>query len=724
MILFSQDWAKFPDAIVDYDTKNETFLRLAALYDRMGVKNSVFLLALLQPALKGVDPHDPDLTVEQMTLIGLECRYNPWYFFREVVRIPAIAGPVPSKFKANRGNIALIWSFLCSIDIALIQPRQTGKSVSTDTLMDWLLHIGTSNTLISMITKDDKLRKENVERLKKIRDLLPAYLVPKTKKDTDNQDELTCYAYGNRYRTGVAQSSETAANNLGRGMTSPVTHIDEGPFISWIGVTLPALLASGNAARAEAKRFGRPYGNIFTTTAGKKDDRDGRYMYDMISLGAPWSEAFMDALDRDHAEQMVKHAGKSDKIIINATFSHRQLGLTDQWLADAMANANAKGDAADRDFFNVWTSGTQRSPLSVELNETIRESMMDPLYNEIFKEGYIVRWFVDQEELAFQMATGHFALGMDTSEAVNRDAIAGVIINLADMSTIGAFTIHETNLIRFARFVADLLIKYKRITVIPERKSTGQMLIDSLLLHLPLAGEDPFKRIFNSIVDDSNVKVDDYRAVCGDLGRRNSLFYDTRKRYFGFNTNAASRELLYSTVLQNAAKRSGALVHDRTLSEEIRGLVEKNGRIDHVTSGHDDMVVAWLLAHWFISHAKNLKHYGIDLNRIDTVRMVDGRPVNEEDDPEIAEQRQIANEIQQIAAELETTDDEFWMMKLEFRLRVLNSKLHSSDEEMFSIDALIRSAHEKRIERVRGKARQHESIDTSNMWNRLIRRRA
>jgi hypothetical protein len=732
MLLFAQDYARFPSAIIDYNTRNESFKRLVALYNKMGIKNCLFPLVLLQPELQGIDPHDPDLSVDVKAMIGIECRYNPWYFFREVVRIPAVAGPVPIPFRANRGNIALIWSFFCNIDIALIQPRQTGKSVSTDTLMVYLLMIGASNTMISMLTKDDKLRKANVERIKKIRDLLPPFLVPKTKKDTDNQDEVTCVFYNNRYTTGVAQSAETAANNLGRGLTSPVAHIDEGPFISWIGVTLPAMLASGTAARAEAKRYGKPHGSIFTTTAGKRDDRDGRYMYDMIANGADWTEAFFDAADRDAAENMVRlscNARKDDdgnelpvKTIINATFSHRQLGLTDEWLAKAMADANSSGDAADRDFFNVWTSGTQRSPLSIKLNEMIRNSEMEPLHQEITREGYIIKWYIPAEEMEYRMSSGQFVLGMDTSEAVGRDAIAGIITDLSDLSTVGSFIINETNLIRFARCIADIMIKYKKITLIPERKSTGQMLIDSLLLHLPLAGEDPFKRIYNSIVDQATANPDDYKAICTDLGRRSSQFYDSRKRYFGFNTTAQTRDLLYGSVLQNAANRAGMLVRDKRLSKELRGLVEKNGRIDHITSGHDDAVIAWMLNNWFITQAKNLKHYGIDVTQVDTIKPVNGMMPDPEFAAEQLEQQVITQEIKEILAEMETCDDDFWLMKLEFRLKALNSRLILNDEELFSIDALIKQSAERRGERARTAARQHESIDTTNMWQRLRRR--
>lgn len=723
LILFQKDWAKFPTAIIDYETKNESFLRNVALYHKMGIKNCAFSLALLQPELRGIDPHDPDLDAETLATIAVECNYNPWYYFREVARIPAVASTVPNPVMANRGNIALWWLYFNHIDTALIQPRQTGKSVSTDTLMTWLLRVGATNTLLTMITKDNKLRKENVSRLKKMGELLPGIFRRKDPRDTDNQTEVTYYSLENRYLTAVAQASEPAANNVGRGLTSPTLHVDEGPFISWIDVTLPAALASGNAAREEAKRFGRPYGNIFTTTAGKIDSRDGRYMYDMIHGGTVWSEHFFDCANRQELLELIKqraNGGKDKKIIVNCTFSHRQLGYTDQWLAEKMAEANAYGEVADRDFMNRWTSGSLRSPLSVDLNERIRKSEMEPKWLEITKDGFIVNWYDTEENIRRRMETGRFALGLDTSEAVGRDAIAGIITDLSDMSTVGSIVSNESSLIRFSKFISDLLIRYKNITIIPERKSTGIAVIDSLLLHLPLAGEDPFKRIYNTLVDEHTTREDEYKLIHTDLTRRNQQFYDSRKRYFGFVTTAQTRNLLYSTVLQNAAKHSGHVVRDKQLSGEIRTLVEKNGRIDHAASGHDDMVIAWLMTHWFASNAKNLKHYGIDSTRINTSKSYDGRDLSPEQIEAIEEQTRISDEITHLVKELEDEDDEYFAMRLERRIRVLNARLSGDDRDVFGIDALIRKASETRKEKQKKAQRNSSNIDMRSVFGKAL----
>ena len=140
-ILFVEDWAKYPNAIVNTQTKNKTFLRLASLYKEMGVKNHAFLLALHNPELLNVDPFNPSITDEEMLMVAIECKQNFWYFVREIVVVPGGSHDDPIRFIANRANMALFWLFFNHIMIILVQPRQTGKSFSTDELMTYLLNI-------------------------------------------------------------------------------------------------------------------------------------------------------------------------------------------------------------------------------------------------------------------------------------------------------------------------------------------------------------------------------------------------------------------------------------------------------------------------------------------------------------------------------------------------------------------------------------------------------
>lgn len=711
MILFKKDWAKYPNAIVHVATSNHTFLKMAELFKGMGVENYYFHLALMQPELEHVDPHSKVLSEETMVKIGFECRYNPWYYFREVARVPPQAGNEPVQLRANRGNLALWWCFFAHMDIALIQPRQTGKSLSTDILMSYLLDIATTNTDISMLTKDDQLRVANVERLKEIRDLVPKYLSQKTKHDSDNKQEVTCNRLNNRYRTSVAQGSALAANNVGRGLTSPIMHIDEGPFCTHIDVTMPAMLASGSAARDEAAATGAAYGNIFTTTAGKKDTKAGKYMHAMISGGLPWSEHLYDSKDEADLYDIVDKGKTGKKVIVNATFSHRQLGKTDEWLVKVLKDVNATAEEADRDFFNIWTSGTSQSPLSIELNEAIKKSKMEPKHVEITRHNYTINWMIPRAEIESYMARNKVVIGMDTSEGIGRDFTTMVLVNAKTLEVVATGAFNETNLMLFGQFVADVMTKYDNTILIPERRSTGQTLIDTLLVVLPTRGIDPFKRIFNTVIDNRSERPEDYKEIIGtDPARRTQAWYDRWKKCFGYATAASgkySRNALYSDVFQTAARKGGRVVRDAGLIDEITSLTVKNGRIDHSDGGHDDRVIAWLLAGWLLTMGRGLEYYGIEGALTETLD-ADKKVDPDEERYLLREkhrQEELREEMENILERVRGERNDFIVQRLEGRLRVLDSKLQDQFDENSSIDSLLKDAKESRSQRLRDSRR-------------------
>lgn len=102
-ILFEEDWDKYPSAIVDYETKNQEFVRLAALYREMGIPSAKFILALHNPALQGVDPFNVK-TLEEAELVLNECSENFWYFIREIARDPAGSEDDPVMFIRTVGS--------------------------------------------------------------------------------------------------------------------------------------------------------------------------------------------------------------------------------------------------------------------------------------------------------------------------------------------------------------------------------------------------------------------------------------------------------------------------------------------------------------------------------------------------------------------------------------------------------------------------------------------
>lgn len=706
MILYLQDWLKYPGCVVHWETTNKSYLDLAAKYKLIGIQNNFFFLALHNPRLRHVDPYSENLTLAQKTMIGIECRQNPWYFFREVARAPAIAGVNPSKVEANRSAIALWWCFFNHITIILTQPRQTGKSFETDLLMTELMNFVCNNTKINLLTKDDTLRTENIARLRDIYDELPPYLKFKDKTDINNTEAITINKFNNKYTAHVPQASPKNAYKLGRGLTSAIIHIDEAPFQPNIEIAMGSALGAMGAAVDKAKEEGEPYGTVITTTAGKKDDPSGKYVYHLIEKSAVFTEKFFDAKDESDLRRMVTTSSRGGAYRTYACFSHTQLGKTDEWLKEKLNSSMQSPDDANRDFFNIWTSGTESSPIDTRYLEMMTKSIVDANYHEIFYIGrYIVRWYIPENQKENYLRTRKIVLSVDTSDASGGDDISAIFLDVETGAVVGAAAFNETNLITFAQWLVHLLCTYENITLVIERRSSAITILDYLMLFLVEKGIDPFKRIFNWVVNDPLEHKVLSDEIKNNINRRADDIYVRAKKSFGFATSGSgqqSRGELYSTTLQAAVRRCADKIYDRVLIGQISGLIIKNGRIDHRSGENDDMVIALLLAHWFITTAKNLHHYGIDPTRV----LIESRPKQEIAPKHYymhVEQNRIRLRIQEIYEKLQVEKDPIVCSMYERELMYLDSKIVLQDGEHYSVDAIIKQAESARKTRYGGR---------------------
>ena len=719
MILFLDDWLKFPYAKVHETTKNKSFLEIASKYRTMGVKNHVFPLALIDPRLEFIDPHDPDIDDHHIGLVVQECKLNPWYFMRECLMVPPQAGLEYSQFLANRGNIALWWLFFNHITTILIQIRQTGKSVTGDGLSVYLMNVRCNNTQINLLTKDDTLRAANIKRIKNMEDGLPFYLKQRTRLDANNTEMITVKTLNNTYLAHVPQASPKAALKVGRGLTSPIFFVDEAPFQPNIEISMPAALTAGTAARELAAKLHEPYGTIITTTAGKKDDRDGRYVYKMVEESAVWSERFLDCKNTEELEKVIRSNSPKGRLRVNATFNHIQLGKDDEWLKKAIEGAESiTPDEANRDFFNLWTSGSQSSPLSTERLETIKKSQVAPVYDEISKVGgYVTHWFIEKHEIDNFMRNNFCIMTLDTSDAQGGDDMSLRLTSITSGKTIAVGTFNETNLITFGDFICSWVQRFENFVLLIERKSSGVAIIDLLLRALPAMGINPFKRIFNWVVNDSDENPAKAKEVLSEhISRVPVTLY---KREFGFATSGSgvtSRSSLYSDTFQDAAKKIGHLVADLKTIHQICSLMIINGRVDHPPGEHDDCVITWLLTYWFMTKAKNLHHYGInskdilkDLNKEKFAQMSTYDRFIEE------EQQKIREEMDYVYECLRTETSDIASYQLENRLRFLNTKLILKETEIYSIDELINNLKDHKR-----KERHLPSRDMSSNYNQAI----
>lgn len=584
MILYQEDFY-YQNAIIHTTTTNKSFLRMHLLLKKMGIKNNAFFLALTQPELKNIHPHElKDPSPELAARIGLECKINPWYYLREVVRLPPMAGIDTMPFQLHRGNLFLVWTFWNHIDVFLTIPRQTGKTASTIALISGLIYFQTNHFVVTLLTKESDNVRDNVSYLKSIRDCLPKYLMNFSPDDTDNKEGLSYTKLTTQYKTKVARADEAGANNLGRGNTTPCNHLDEVPFCKNIHITYPALISATNKAADLAKQNGQPYTNILTTTAGKLDTEEGRFTRSLIDDACVFHESFYDFKNRDELVEIVK---KNSKInMIYGEFSYLQLGYTYEWFIEKSTRSKGTPDEIARDYLNTWTSGGLNNVIPPELLKKIKASQKE-VVDTVIVDGYIFRWYESLDKV-FDDRYGKrtIIIGLDTSENVGNDFTSLVMIDASDMSVICTARCNDSDLLKLGLYLAEFMIEHPNTILVPERKSTAPMIISVICMKLLEKGIAPFTRIYNQVIQNRDEKlysdIDIYSPEATE---------GINKKYLGYTTTgtgATSRDTLYKATLMKAVQMNYDRINDSTLINELASLNVKNGRIDHSTAGHDD----------------------------------------------------------------------------------------------------------------------------------------
>ena len=93
-------------------------------------------------------------------------------------------------------------------------------------------------------------------------------------------------------------------------------------------------------------------------------------------------------------------------------------------------------------------------------------------------------------------------LGGDTSDAVGSDDIGLALTDIETGKVLASGVYNETNLISFAMWLVKLLLRFPKMVFIIERRSSAVVIIDYIVKVLLSKNIDPFKRLFNWVVQE------------------------------------------------------------------------------------------------------------------------------------------------------------------------------------------------------------------------------
>ena len=587
----------------DSETTNLSFLQVASDLKKLGVKNNMFFLRLYDRGLQGIDPHGP-ITVMSNELcqrIMAECIRNPWYYLREVCRIPDQGNSNGIPYKLNRANLAATWCFVNNIDHYLTIPRQIGKTQSIIANLTWAYLFGTTNSSFAFFATSQELASENLERLKAQRELLPPYLrlrqdcvidaILGTKdNEIDNIRKIYNPLNKNTIVTKPKASSKESAIKLGRGNTLPITYIDETEFVDYVDEIVKAAGPAFSTAAANAERNGAAYCRIFSSTPGDLDSPAGQAAQKILDKTCRWSEKYYD-LGPEKTKEII--ATNSENGICYIEYFYTQLGLGEEWFRKLCKLVNGDPTAIKRELLLQRIRGSKDSPFSEEDLMAIQE-----IKPNIIEEHYIM----DLYQLNVYKTLNPkvpYLVGVDVATGVNNDSTAVSIVNPYTLQIDAEFRSPIMGYPDLKRFLYQLVKKYIPNAVLCIEKNHGG---DSVIQDLreTVLNRNIYHSMSKDLVDDNTAKINK-----GHIEREVE-----RRRNFGVFTGTKSRalmiDLLFLTVQEFKDRLTSHFVID-----DILKLVRKNGKVQAAAGEHDDSIMSYLIALYVYTYGKNLNRWGI-----------------------------------------------------------------------------------------------------------------
>ena len=698
MILFYKDW-KEQGALPDWSTTNPTALRLATALKRAGIKNHAMHLALHDQDLKGIDPFE-DHSLEIQSKIVTEFTINPWYAIRECTRLPPPVGSEPVRYRFHRANLAMTWAYLNSIFSINVISRQRGKTGSALAIIGWLLN-SVPGLTISSVTKDDDLRTDTIKKFKDLYENYPTCLQFRDVGDSRNTKNFSINALKSNLKIAVSSQSPKAAYMVGRGLVAGTTWGDEVCFVPNIRVALGACIAGGTYAREEAEAQGLPNGIMLTTTAGLLDDRDASYIYELAESSTLFNDLLYDAEDYDDLVAIIRNNNHGGYKRLYCVFNHRQLGVTDEQQRAAIEESAQSRSDSERDFLSIWNRGNLMHPLPEHIIKAIVSSKQDPDYMRLYKpENNIVNWYIPEDYIP-NLVYEPTILAVDPSEGIGIDAFSMVIISTHTGEPIATAEQSTISIPAYTRWLYVNFVKpFPKMLIVIENRSTGQAVIDGLVEFLVADGINPFKRLFNVIVQEKEVYPDQFDQISPPNYRPADNRHISYKKFFGFKTSGAgqyARSVLYGELFFSICQKYGPSFKDERLISQISSLIEKDGRITHPAGGHDDSVIALLLAHWLLHKGRHLEFYGLDAR--DILSEVSADPQEEQEDRKLT---MLRADYRELLDGVSNTDNEFLRRQLIHRLK--NMELENPDlvaSEPLTIRQVVADIEERqRVERV------------------------
>lgn len=605
----------------DFKTRNKSFIKLYKLYRRMGIKNNTFHLALYDQDLVGIDPYSSILPLELKMKIFVEIMINPWYYLREICRIPVDGKPIEvgggSEFLIDRNSAASWYCFINGIDHYDSKPRQRGKTQNAIAEVQYAFNFGTISGTFLFFNKDQSLAKQNLYRLKSQRDMLPQWLqfkyaydeTGRIDKGTDNITTMKNPITKNTIKVCPKATSKDNAVKLGRGETACLQYYDEFDFTPWNREILDAAAFAYSTASKSAKENNCLYGRILTSTPGYLSTKEGKLADGYISRMMIWKDSFLD----EDIEGLKNRLNTKDfNRFMFIEHSWRELGLTIEWYEEQCKLVDYNEEKIMREILLKRIAGNEFSPFRKEDLLYLTRNVRQPFESlDYFGNFTYIRVYAKIEKKI------PYVLSVDPAEGLSNNNSAFTLINPYTRKPIAEFKSPYINQRELGRLIIKFMEDRCPNSMIVIENNRGREVINEIR-------ESRFKHRVWYDADKLNNTLKENLDAYGAL-KKNSMM----NRSLGYNSTGKSKGRLYG-IIEKLVREEKDLLYTDYLVKDIVG-IEKGptgriilGKVKVVNDGmeksegdtdelpHGDNIISYVIGLDVLVQATNLKEFGID----------------------------------------------------------------------------------------------------------------
>lgn len=604
----------------DFGTKNDSFLLTAQELKTLGIKNYYFMLEVKYPHLgvQDIDPYNPDISPEDIGKVLIECKNNPWYYFREVIHVP-VRGSGALPLYLHRACCAAIWCFMHSIDFELVQPRQTYKTTGITAIMSYMVLFEYRNIDIPYMHKTEKRCTDNVGLLRDYIMTLPKYMNPwAANKHPPGLQSLKYEGHNVSIAVVSAAKSETVATDKTRGFSLFTWFVDECEFIPYMKAVIDGANPTIVQARETAKANGVRSCMMYASTPGDLETDEGKDFQKIIDNLPRFEEKFYDMSDEEIESMKTidlsnenPDDSKPPLTMVYIEFNHVQLRKDAAWLRAQYYEAVAKSTLGEyrRGVLLQRFRGGEGSFFSQEDIDYIQQNIREPDYDIFLMKKYHLYVYkhnirvpdLNSDTPYFDMSIPYL-IGVDCATGKDGDNTAICITHPYTLEVVGELLSPVMGGLDLMRVITMLAKMIPRALFCLESNLTGVDIIDFVqesqlenrFYHDPRATE-----LTKNITEPQNVQI--------TLKQRAQA-----KKHFGTYVSTKTRKMMFN-LLRNTLHDYRHLIYTKFLVKDICNLVEhKNGKMAAADGEHDDLVMAYLHTLYVLTYGYELGRFGID----------------------------------------------------------------------------------------------------------------